>query len=159
MTAKRPAPQGDSYVSVFVATGTSGSHKETNGRTLTLLEVVDTVPMETKMVTVEADAMAKDIAATGHVALYGIYFDHDKADLKPESAPTISEIVKLLKQDPKLTIRGRPHGQRRRLRIQHGPVGAARRRRREGTDGQARHPAGPAQGRRRRAAGASRPER
>jgi outer membrane protein OmpA-like peptidoglycan-associated protein len=104
MTAKRPAPQGDSYVSVFVATGTSGSHKETNGRTLTLLEVVDTVPMETKMVTVEADAMAKDIAATGHVALYGIYFDHDKADLKPESAPTIAEIAKLLKQDPKLTM-------------------------------------------------------
>ena len=27
MTAKRPAPQGDSYVSLFVATGTSGSHK------------------------------------------------------------------------------------------------------------------------------------
>ena len=104
MTAKRPAPQGDSYVSVFVATGTSGSHKETNGRTLTLLEVVDTVPMETKMVTVEADAMAKDIAATGHVALYGIYFDTDKTDLEPESTPTISEIAKLLKQDPKLTM-------------------------------------------------------
>jgi OmpA-OmpF porin, OOP family len=104
MTAKRPAPQGDSYVSVFVATGTSGSHKETNGRTLTLLEVVDTVPMETKMVTVEAAAMAKDIAATGHVALYGIYFDTDKTDLKPESTPTISEIAKLLKQDPKLTM-------------------------------------------------------
>jgi outer membrane protein OmpA-like peptidoglycan-associated protein len=104
LTAKRPAPQGDSYVSVFVATGTSGSHKETNGRTLTLLEVVDTVPMETKMVTVEAAAMAKDIAATGHVALYGIYFDHDKTDLKPESAPTIAEIAKLLKQDPKLTM-------------------------------------------------------
>jgi OmpA-OmpF porin, OOP family len=104
MTAKRPAPQGDSYVSVFVATGTFGSHKETNGRTLTLLDVVDTVPMETKMVTVEAAAMAKDIAATGHVALYGIYFDTDKTDIKPESAPTISEIAKLLKQDPKLTM-------------------------------------------------------
>ncbi len=104
MTAKRSAPQGDSYVSVFVATGTSASHKETNGRALTLLEVVDTVPMETKMVTVEAAAMAKDIAATGHVALYGIYFDHDKTDLKPESAPTIAEIAKLLKQDPKLTM-------------------------------------------------------
>jgi OOP family OmpA-OmpF porin len=104
MTAKRAAPQGDSYVSVFVATGTSQSHKETSGHALTLLEVVDTVPMETKMVTVEAAAMAKDIAATGHVALYGIYFDHDKTDLKPESAPTIAEIAKLLKQDPKLTM-------------------------------------------------------
>ena len=104
MTAKRASPQGDSYVSVFVATGAADSPKETNGRTLALLEVVDTVPMETKMVTVEAAAMAKDIAATGHVALYGIYFDHDKTDLKPESAPTIAEIAKLLKQDPKLTM-------------------------------------------------------
>jgi OOP family OmpA-OmpF porin len=105
LTAKRASPQGDSYVSVFVATGMSSSHKETTyGRALTLLEVVDTVPMETRMVTVEAGAMAKDIAATGHVALYGIYFDHDKADLKTESAPTIVEIAKLLKQDPKLTM-------------------------------------------------------
>lgn len=42
--------------------------------------------------------MATDIAATSHVALYGIYFDHDKADLKPESAPTIRKIATLLKQ-------------------------------------------------------------
>lgn len=104
MTAKRQGPQGDMYVTVFVATGAFNAHKETNGRTLTLLEVVDTVPMESKMVTIEAAAMAKDIAATGHVALYGIYFDTDKTDIKPESAPTISEIAKLLKQDPKLTM-------------------------------------------------------
>ena len=56
--------------------------------------------METKMVTVDASAMAKDIAADGHVALYGILFDTDKTDIKPESAATIAEIAKFLKQDP-----------------------------------------------------------
>jgi outer membrane protein OmpA-like peptidoglycan-associated protein len=65
--------------------------------------VVETVPMESRMVTVDAAAMAKDVAATGHVALYGIYFDTGKADLKPESAPTLQEIATFLKQDPKIT--------------------------------------------------------
>jgi outer membrane protein OmpA-like peptidoglycan-associated protein len=36
-----------------------------------------------------------------HVALYGIYFDTDKTDIKPESAATLKEIAALLKQDPK----------------------------------------------------------
>ena len=65
-----------------------------------LLDVIDAVPIETGMVTVDAAAMAKDISSTGHVALYGIYFDTDKADLKPESQPTLEEIAKLLKQEP-----------------------------------------------------------
>ena len=48
--------------------------------------------------------MAKDIAATGHVALYGILFDTDKTDIKPESAATIAEIAKFLKQDPAVKL-------------------------------------------------------
>ncbi len=38
------------------------------------------------------------------MARYGIYFDTDKDVLKPESQPTIAEIVKLLKSDPALRI-------------------------------------------------------
>lgn len=60
--------------------------------------------MESKMVTVDAAKMAKDIAATGRVALYGLYFDTDKADLKPESAPSLAEIGKLLKAEPNLKV-------------------------------------------------------
>ena len=52
--------------------------------------------METGMVTVDAAAMAKDISSSGRGALYGIYFDTDKTDLKPESQPTLEEIAKLL---------------------------------------------------------------
>ena len=48
--------------------------------------------------------MAKDISSTGHVALYGIYFDTDKADLKAESQPTMQEIATLLKQDTALRL-------------------------------------------------------
>jgi outer membrane protein OmpA-like peptidoglycan-associated protein len=60
--------------------------------------------METKMVTVDASTMAKDIAATGHVALYGILFDTDKTEIKPESGATIGEIAKLLAQQPTVRL-------------------------------------------------------
>lgn len=51
-----------------------------------------------------ADFFAKGIAAVGHVAVAGIYFDTAKADLKPESDPAITEVVALLKADPALAV-------------------------------------------------------
>jgi OmpA-OmpF porin, OOP family len=104
LTARRAGPPADVYASVYVSKGTFDLHPETFGHALVLLDVVETAPMESKMVTVDAAAMAKDVAATGHVALYGIYFDHDKSDVKPESAPTIEEIARFLKQEPKLAM-------------------------------------------------------
>lgn len=52
----------------------------------------------------DAAAMGNDIGATGHVAIYGIYFDTGKADIKPESDAAIAEIVKLLKNNSALKI-------------------------------------------------------
>ena len=42
--------------------------------------------------------------ATGSISLYGIFFDTDKADIKPESEPTLKEIAELLTDDPKLAV-------------------------------------------------------
>ena len=52
-----------------------------------------------------ASDMSKAMAATGRVALYGIRFDTDKADVKPESKPALVEIHKLLKADRALKLR------------------------------------------------------
>ena len=60
--------------------------------------------MEGGLVTVNAAALAGDINRTGHTAVYGIYFDTGKADLKPESDAAISEISKLLEQDSSLKL-------------------------------------------------------
>jgi OmpA-OmpF porin, OOP family len=57
--------------------------------------------IENKMV--DAGAMAKGLREQGHIALYGIYFDTDKAVIKPESRPTLDEIAKLLRAQPQLT--------------------------------------------------------
>ncbi len=53
---------------------------------------------------VDAAAMAKGLGEKGHIALYGIYFDTDKAVLKPESKPTLDEIAKLLRGQPQLNV-------------------------------------------------------
>jgi outer membrane protein OmpA-like peptidoglycan-associated protein len=58
--------------------------------------------IENKMV--DAGAMAKGLRETGHIALYGIYFDTDKAVIRPESRPTLDEIAKLLRAQPQLTV-------------------------------------------------------
>jgi OmpA-OmpF porin, OOP family len=71
---------------------------------------VDTLPvpqmvvgsMKNKMV--DAAAMAKGLGEKGHIALYGIYFDTDKAVIKPASKPTLDQIAKLLQSKPKLSV-------------------------------------------------------
>ncbi len=44
-----------------------------------------------------AEAMARGIAQTGHMAVYGIYFDSGKAIVKEDSQASLTEIAKLLK--------------------------------------------------------------
>lgn len=68
------------------------------------LDLVDTRPMEEKMVLLSAEEMGKSITTSGKVAIYGIQFDFNKADIKPESAPALEEMAKLLKADPALKV-------------------------------------------------------
>lgn len=105
--AKMPAREGgDAHVSVFAYQIKDGGNycKTFNGRTFTLVQIVEPKSREKKMVTVNAAEMAKSIDATGRIALYGIFFDTDKAVLKPESDPTVAEIAALLGSSPKLAV-------------------------------------------------------
>jgi outer membrane protein OmpA-like peptidoglycan-associated protein len=55
-------------------------------------------------VTIDAAAMAQGLTDAGEVAIYGIYFDTGKSDLKLESEPALDEIAKLLKGNPTLKV-------------------------------------------------------
>jgi OmpA-OmpF porin, OOP family len=67
------------------------------------LNIVEREIMD-QVVIANAEAMGNDINSTGHVAVYGIYFDTGKADLNPTSADAISQIAILLKNDPALKL-------------------------------------------------------
>jgi len=58
----------------------------------------------TQDVVATAAAMDGGLASSGHVVVNGILFDTGKADVKPESAPALEEVAKLLKQNPTLKV-------------------------------------------------------
>lgn len=92
-------PQGDVWVSILSVSGGG------NRPPMTLIDVVETRGMETdRIVFVDAAAMERSIATTGRVALYGIRFDTDRADPRPESRPTIEEIAKYLRANPSVGV-------------------------------------------------------
>jgi len=95
---------GDRTVHVSVLTAFDAGFSKLSKQPVTLLEVVESEAMDTGMVTIDAEAMAKGIDATGHIAIYGVYFDTNSAEIKAESSPTLSEIAKLLSDRPSLKL-------------------------------------------------------
>ena len=76
----------------------------TIGRPLAQIVVIAPEQMEQKMTFVNADEMSKSLATSGRIALYGVYFDTDKAELRADSQQTLQEIAKLLKAQPQLKL-------------------------------------------------------
>ncbi|MBV9565327.1 MAG: OmpA family protein [Bradyrhizobium sp.] len=84
----------ETYASVLVS--------QNNQDITAQLTVVELGAVSNKMV--DAAAMAKGLGDSGHIALYGIYFDTDKAVIRPESRPTLEQIAKLLNGQPQLNV-------------------------------------------------------
>ncbi len=93
--------ENGAHVSVLAYTLKAGNYCGAfDKRTVAIVDLIQPKQREQKMVTVHADEMARKISATGSIALYGIYFDFNKSDLKTESRPTLEQITKLLNEDP-----------------------------------------------------------
>ena len=97
-------PDKNAYISVIGYKGKGGWCDSTKNKTFILLDVIITKKRKNKMVQIKADEMKEKIKKDGKIALYGIYFDTDKAEIKAKSEPTIKEIAKLLKDNPKLKL-------------------------------------------------------
>jgi outer membrane protein OmpA-like peptidoglycan-associated protein len=102
VTAKGSVGGATIHVSVLVAFDAGFS--KLSKRPVTLLEVIESQAMDTGMVTVNAEAMAKGIDTIGHIAIYGVYFDTNSAEIKAESSSTLEEISKLLRARPALRL-------------------------------------------------------
>ncbi|MFH1155603.1 MAG: OmpA family protein [Pseudomonadota bacterium] len=67
------------------------------------VNIVEKKPMKQDVVA-DAQSLANTISQTGRAAVYGIYFDTGKSDIKPESGPALDEIVKMLNADSTLKL-------------------------------------------------------
>jgi outer membrane protein OmpA-like peptidoglycan-associated protein len=96
------------YVAVWVAQPEANTAHDFwhsgNDQDVYVVTVIEPKAMAEGQVTVDARAMSDALQQTGHIALYNIYFDTDKADLKPESDPALQEIQKLLSANPRLSL-------------------------------------------------------
>jgi outer membrane protein OmpA-like peptidoglycan-associated protein len=99
LSAKLARKEGDVYICLHV-----GQWSNLDRGSDTVLYVIEVKPMEGDKVTVDAAALASDITKTGHTAVYGIYFDTGKAEVKPESDAALQEIAKLLQQNASLNL-------------------------------------------------------
>jgi OmpA-OmpF porin, OOP family len=96
-------PEGDVFVSIFSVDRPAAG--PIPGQPITLVDVIETRGMATnQIVFVDAAAMEREIGAQGRVALYGILFDTDRADLRPESQRTIAEIAAFLRRDTSVNL-------------------------------------------------------
>ena len=106
LAARLDRPEGAVYVTLYVIENTFWGAETSmlKNRTYCRVDIAETKPMEERMVVVKADEMAREIDLAGKIALYGIYFDTDKTEIKKDSVPTLEEIAALLKDRPKLRV-------------------------------------------------------
>jgi len=105
ISAIKHDPEGDIHIHIAICemTGDRGPLKA--GEVGILIDALQVKGVTNKMVDGTASDMSKQIASTGSVNLYGIYFDTDKTEVKPESKPTLDEVGKLLTGDATLKLK------------------------------------------------------
>jgi outer membrane protein OmpA-like peptidoglycan-associated protein len=74
-------------------------HKLDKGQTIVRVDVLETKPMEARMTVVKAEEITQTVTSAGHIAIYGVFFDTDKAEIKPDSAESLTEMAKAIKSD------------------------------------------------------------
>ncbi len=83
---------------------TSMAENEYTHRAATYVEIVEPKAMPTGQVTVDAKAIGAGLQAEGKIALYGLFFDTGKTDIKPDSNAQLDQMAALLKAQPALKV-------------------------------------------------------
>ena len=69
-----------------------------------LYDLIEVRPVSDKLVVVSASDISRSLETSGRVALYGILFDTNKSDIKPESRAALDEIAKYLRASPNVKL-------------------------------------------------------
>jgi OOP family OmpA-OmpF porin len=94
------------YVTIYPVA--SGGHPGLfgceKGQVLALVTITEKKGMADRMVKVSAAEMKDSLSESGRIALYGIYFDFNKAEVKPDSKEALTEIGTLMTSNPALKV-------------------------------------------------------
>jgi outer membrane protein OmpA-like peptidoglycan-associated protein len=105
---KKSAAEGDTYVAIYGGLHRGGSFgdnsKALQDRVGVLVEIVEPRQMDRRMVVVSAAEIGGKVASEGRAVFYGILFDFDKADIKPESDRQLAEMAKYLQDNPQARV-------------------------------------------------------
>lgn len=94
----KPGALGDRYVAVQVA------QENADAPVHVQLDVARVEPRVVSAITINAAEMAQQLETRGRVALYGLYFETDSAEIKPASRATLAEVAKLMRRKPELRL-------------------------------------------------------
>ncbi|HSI50533.1 MAG TPA: OmpA family protein [Ideonella sp.] len=89
---------------VHILVYTSSAVNDQTDTAATFIQIVEPKAMATGQVQVNAAALQQGLAADGKIALYGLYFDTGKSEVKPESKAQLDEMAKLLQGQPGLKV-------------------------------------------------------
>ncbi|WP_112309405.1 OmpA family protein [Pseudogemmobacter bohemicus] len=98
LAAKLVRPEGDVYVSLYATSF------EPEARPFILLDVIEVAPMEARMQVIKASEMEETLARDGRIAIYGILFDFDSAEILPESKEQIDQLAAMLQDSATLQV-------------------------------------------------------
>jgi OmpA-OmpF porin, OOP family len=106
LAAKLDGVTATAYVVLYVTEFEIGATtvKIRPGQVVLQLDVIEVASVSDKLVVVSASDISKGIESSGRVALYGIMFDVNKADIKPESRPALDEVAKFLRSVPTVKL-------------------------------------------------------
>ena len=94
---KKTVSDKNVYVAVYVM-------EKSTAEVLVGLNVVETKQMQNNLVAVDVSSLQQQLSENGKVAVYGIHFDVDKANLKADSAKTLVAIRQLLEANADLKL-------------------------------------------------------
>jgi len=97
VTMKKTDPKGDIYVSLLVYNYSWDFFPNWYGHPIIQLDVIESEALDDEQIEIiTADKISNEVATQGKIAIYGIYFDVGKSDLKSESNASIDQIHKAL---------------------------------------------------------------
>ncbi|HDZ57899.1 MAG TPA: OmpA family protein [Pseudomonas xinjiangensis] len=96
LVARRDTLTGPAYIGLFI-----GRYR---AETAVQQVVVETRDAQVDLIAINTDLLHRELEESGRASIYGIYFDTNKSEVKPESKAAMDTVADLLEEYPELQL-------------------------------------------------------